>query len=705
MQDIKRDIANRVFILYFSILVVSLFILGRIAFFQTSGGEELRQKARDLILEKVEIKSLRGNILTEDARLLATTIPIYDVHMDFKAPGLKPDVFKKNADSLAYCLANYFKDKTKNQYKELLTKNYKKGNRFLMIQKGIYHKDLEVIKKFPLYRLGSNKGGLIVTEYDRRVKPYGMLASRLIGKISEHGNSIGLEIAYDEYLRGKPGRRLMQRLAGGIIKPASDVYEVHPEPGADIVTSLNIDWQDVAMQELKKVMIECLADHGCMVVMEVATGDIKVMINLKRLNDGSYVESLNYAIMESVEPGSTFKLMSIMAALEDGLIQISDSVQTGNGVWVINANRKLSDVHGGHGKISIKRAFEISSNIGVARTIFEHYKRNPERFLKTLSRFRLGEPLGIEIPTEPPPAIYTNKGQFNALSIINKSIGYEVKLTPLQILAFYNAVANNGVLVKPRFVKEVRQKGQTIKKFPVHVLDSSIAKKSVIDDAQKLMEGVVENGTASNLRNTPYKIAGKTGTAWVFQEGKGYIVDGVRKYRASFIGYFPADKPKYSAIVMITDPQGPLYYGGSLAAPVFKAVSDRIFATSFNLHEALNGKVKAISDTNYPKVKAGQAIFTATVLNTLNITNGFSSFGHQIINTYFDKFRFKAKVNDLTRAKNLPDLKGYAPRDAVYLLETFGAKSFVEGRGAVIDQDPPPGTPLNRVKTVKIKLG
>lgn len=705
MQDLKKEIANRVLLLYAGLFVLALAILGRVVQLQTYGGREYRAKARDIILEKVAIKPMRGNILSHDGRLLATTIPVFDVHMDMRAPGLTEKYFKKHVDSLALALSAYFKNKSKSQYKELLLTHFKKGNRFLPLCKGIYYKELLAVKKFPILRLGPNKGGLVVTEYYRRVKPYNQLAGRLIGRVSGHGNSVGLEAAYDSYLRGKEGLRLMQKLAGGLMKPASDLYEKEPQPGCDIYTTLDIDLQDVAEAELLKKLRESDADHGCVVLMQVNTGDIKVMANLKKTGEGQYAEAMNYAVAEAVEPGSTFKLMSLMAAMEDGLVQPSDSVNTGNGVWVINAQRKLSDVHGGYGRISVKRAFEVSSNVGVARVVFEAYRKQPENFLKRLKAFRLGQPLGVEIPTEASPVIVTHKGALSPLSIINKSIGYELKLTPLQILAFYNAVANNGTFVKPRFVKEIRQKGRLEKSIPVEVLDSAIAHPHVIAAARDMLEGVVKNGTAASLRNSPYAIAGKTGTAWVYQEGKGYTVDGVRKYRASFVGYFPADNPRYSCLVMITDPKGPLYYGGTLSAPVFKAAADRIYATSFDLHRPCNDKASVISDTNHPYVKTGNALVTAAVLNKLNITNGFSHQGTRIVRAVYDHYRFRAKEVHTGAGSVLPDLRGFAPRDAVALIEEKGGRPVLEGRGTVKEQDPLPGTVLLKNQPVKLKLG
>lgn len=705
MQDLKKEIANRVLLLYGGVFLLALAILGRVLYLQTYGGAEYRAKARELILEKIAIKPMRGNILSDDGRLLATTVPVYDVHMDMRAPGLSEKYFRKHVDSLAYALSAYFKNKTKSQYKELLLKHFKKGNRFLPLCKGIYYKDLMAVKKFPILRHGPHKGGLVITEHFKRVRPYNLLAQRLIGRVSDYGPSVGLEAAYDSYLRGKDGLRLMQKLAGGLMKPASDMYEIEPQPGCDVHTTLDIDLQDVAETELLKKLRESDADHGVVVVMEVKTGDIKVMANLKKMGEGTYAEVMNYAIAEAVEPGSTFKLMSLMAAMEDGLIRPSDSVNTGNGVWVINAQRKLSDVHGGHGRISIQRAFEVSSNVGVARAVYEAYKKHPENFLRRLKAFRLGEPLGIEIPTEAAPVIVTHKGAFSPLSIINKSIGYELKLTPLQILAFYNAVANNGTLVKPRFVKAIRLKGRTVKEIPVEVLDSSIARPEVIASARKMLEGVVKQGTAAALRHSPYAIAGKTGTAWVYQEGKGYTVDGVRKYRASFVGYFPAENPRYTCLVMITDPKGPLYYGGTLSAPVFKAAADRMYATAFDLHKPFNTKGVAINDTNYPRVKTGHALYTATVLNQLNITNGFSQEGHRLIKAVFDHYRFKSREVPVAPDKILPDLRGFAPRDAVALIEKKGGRPILEGRGVVKEQEPQPGTILSKNQIVKLKLG
>ncbi len=695
---------TRLFILYFFTGVFGLIILARVVYVQYVLGPELREKSENLTLEYRKVEALRGNIFSADGNFLAISVPIYEIRMDMQADGLKKETFENGVDSLAWSLSNLFRDRTKADYESILREGYKKKNRYLLIKKGVTFSQLQKLSKFPILEGGPNKGGLITVSQTKRVKPYRNLAARTIGKNDPEGKPFGIEGAYNEQLTGTEGLRLMQKLTGGIWRPVNDNYVVEPENGADIYTTLDVTLQDVANSELQRQLSIHNADHGCVVMMEVATGDVKAIANLKRMNDGTYVENYNYAIGESVEPGSTFKLASVMAMMEDGLVKLTDSVNTGNGVMKFFSQTMKDSHEGGYGIITMKQVFEKSSNVGISKKVWEFYRNDPEKFLKRISQFHLDKPLGLQLPGEGEPRIKSPKDKdWSGTTLPWMSIGYECRLTPIHVLTFYNAVANNGRMVKPRFVKEIRRRGKVVETFETEVISEKIASEKTISQAREMMEGVVNNGTARNLKGLVYRAAGKTGTAQI-ATGKGYRTpDGVT-YRATFVGYFPAEEPKYSCIVVVSAPSNSVYYGNLVAGPIFKAVADKVYAGALDIHKPYNRNLPLISDTNYPTVKAGFAPEAAYALNKLNITNEMtgSSAGFAVARHVRERIRFEKPSPSSGR---MPDLRGMGARDAVYLLENLGMKVQVQGKGSVTEQIPAAGSRIIKGTQVIIQLG
>lgn len=703
-MDRKNSILRRAFLLYVFTGVFAFAILARVLYIQFFLGSELRQQSKDMTLEYRKVEALRGNIFSADGNFLAISVPVYELRMDMQADGLRDSIFKKNVDSLAWNLSNLFKDRTKADYAAILRQGRKEKHRYLLLKKGVSFSQLQKALSFPIFRDGTNKSGLIPVASTKRVKPYRNLAARTIGKNDPEGKPFGIEGAYNEELTGTEGLRLMQKLTGGIWRPVGDSYEIEPENGADLYTTIDVTLQDVANSELNRQLTLHNADHGCVVMMEVATGDIKAIANLKRMEDGSYAENYNYVVGESVEPGSVFKLASMMALMEDGFIKLSDTVSTGDGTLKFY-NQVMRDAHtGGYGRISMKQAFEKSSNVAISKKVWEFYKNDPEKFVKRMHQFHLDRPLGLQLPGEGAPRIKKPEDQdWSGTTLPWMSIGYECRLTPLHMLTLYNAVANDGKMVKPRFVKEIRRRGKVVKTFETEVLEEKIASDKTIAQAQEMMEGVVKNGTARNLDGLIYKIAGKTGTAQVAGKG-GYREGGKVTYRATFAGYFPADEPKYSCIVVVSAPSNSVYYGNLVAGPIFKAVSDKVYAGALDIHKPYNRNLPLISDSNYPMVKTGYVTESASVLNKLNISNeiGGTSLGFSVANHVRQKFVFeKPQIH----AGLIPDVKGMGARDAVYLLESLGLKVHVSGKGTVLGQTPQSGIKLIKGQTVTIQLG
>ncbi len=697
-KENKKDILWRVYLIYFSVVVFSLLIVGRIIQIQFVQGDHWKKKSKELSIRYFPIDEMRGSILACDGSILATSIPIFDLRMDVSETLFKEDFLYAHIDSLAFCLNQLFHDRSQKDYKSLILNAWKDQDRFLLLKRNITYGQLKKVKTFPILRLGQFKGGLIAIEKSRRELPFRMLAARTIG-FERGGVSVGLEGGYNKYLKGESGKRLMRRLANGVWIPIDSDTDIEPKDGNDILTTIDITFQDVAEDALYRCLLENEADHGCAILMEVETGAIRAISNLTRKKDGTYGELMNYAISECTEPGSTFKLPSLMVALEDGLVDLDDTVDTEGGQHHY-FNQTMKDSHaGGYGRISVKKAFELSSNVGISKVIYRSYYENPQKFIDGLNRMSINQPLGLEINGEAKPLIKSTKNPIwsKYYSLAWMSVGYEVGITPLSLLTFYNAVANNGKMVRPMFVKEIRQSGTVIESFEPYVINKSICSKETIGKARAILEGVVTNGTAKHLFNTTYSIAGKTGTAQIANDSAGY--DHVN-YKATFVGYFPADHPKYSCIVVVNNPTAGKFYGGAVAAPVFKEIADKVYATQLDIHQ--NKPDSAAIASGPPRVLAASTADLNTVYNTLGFratTEEGSLWQEHYSDSTGNGFRARTFTDNC-----VPNVVGMGAKDGVYLLERNGLKVRVIGKGIIRNQSIEPGTKIQKKQIVTLEL-
>ncbi|MFO8053551.1 MAG: penicillin-binding protein [Bacteroidales bacterium] len=697
MEEARKQILIRVYILYFFLLIAGLAIIGKVLYLQVAKGEELSEKARKTTMAYQSVEAVRGSIHDENGMLLATSVPVFDVRMDVASPLIGDELFYKKVDSLARGLANLFKDRHYRSYRADLVSNRRGGNRYMLLKRNISYSDLKVVRELPVLRRGKYRGGLIEVSKSRRVKPFRKLASRTIG-YSREGYRVGLEGAYDHVLEGDSGKQLMRRIANGVWIPVDQGNIVEPKNGYDIVTTLDVNIQDVAESALEKNLRFHDASHGCAVLMEVTTGEVKAIANLKKdTATGEYIEAYNYAIGESREPGSTFKIASLMVGLEDNKFDIDDSVDTYEGETEF-FGQKMVDAHeNGYGRISVKQALEVSSNVGVSKLIYQAYGSRPEKFVEGLKNMRLDKPLGLEIRGEKPPLIKSpGHATWSKVTLPWMSIGYEVQMTPLQILTFYNAIANGGRMMKPMFVKEFRSAGTVVENLSPEVLNPSIASKETIEKARQMLNGVVEEGTAKNLFNTVYNISGKTGTAQIALGSGGYAESG---HSASFVGYFPVDKPKYSCIVIVNKPAKGLYYGSAVAAPVFKEIADKVYATRLSIHEDRVDSSDSFNVDILPGYKGDFNILKE--LSGLPITHNESPSEFVKYNTEKDGF---TSIPIHIRSGFVPDVRGMGLRDAVYLLSREGLKVQVFGRGKVARQSVKPGTRAVEGRKIMIEL-
>ena len=574
MSKSNNRIASRMNVMFLLFLLFSFFLIGKIFYLQNFEVDENTRSTIEAV-KNIEVEPSRGNIYSDNGDLIVSTVIKYELRWDSKTPSLK--VFDDYILDLSRELSLYFNE-TQEYFFNYLNNARDNNNRYLLIGKNLSISDVNNIKSFPIFNRGLYKGGLIINEHHKRQSHLGKIAERTIGyeKVDELGNymRIGLEGAYSEYLSGKSGLRLMQKIADGQWKPIRP-YEREPVQGYDVHTTIDTEIQDAVHHELLYQLEKYEADHGTMIVMETNSGKVKGISNLARTSKGKYYEKLNYGIWESQEPGSTFKLMSIIAALEDGVVSPTDSVDTGNGVLkfyneeVKDSNRK------GYGVITVSKAFEVSSNTGIVKIIYDNYKDNPERFVDRLINMKIDQKINIAIKGEGKPLIpHPEVKGWNGLSLPWMAFGYGVSMTPLQILTFYNAVANNGEMVKPSFIRSIGAFGEEpIYKIDREVIMSSICSEKTLKSVQMMLKNVVEKpwGTANNIYDENIKIAGKTGTSQI-----GYTSDETQ-YVSSFVGYFPADNPKYSAIVVINKPnKSKGFYGNSVAAPVFKKVAQKL---------------------------------------------------------------------------------------------------------------------------------
>lgn len=687
-MEVKKDILWRVYLIYFIICLFGVAIISKICIIQFVDGDKYRAQAESFLTKFFDIEAVRGNIYDANGSLLATSLPYYEVGMDVNTDAITQEIFEENVDSLSICLSNLFNDKSWKEYRKGLIKARKDGDRWVLLQKDVSYTDLQKMKKFPILRKGKNRGGFVYEQTNKRERPFQFLAARTIGKLNDNGTgkSYGMEVAFNNYLEGVKGHCWKKKIAGNVWRSINDENEVDPEDGDDIVSTIDINVQDVAENSLMNCLKKHGADHGCLVLMEIKTGEIKAIANLKRNNKDTsiYLENLNYAVGVATVPGSTFKLPSLVAVMEDYNVKLDEMVDIGNGVCFYS-DAKVSDSHHPEkSKITVQEVFEQSSNVGVTKIITRYYAKDPQKYIDRLYKMNLNLPLEVSIPGEANPYIKNTQDKtWSKISLPWISYGYESRITPLQILNFYSAIANNGKMMRPMFVKEIRNRGKTTKIFDPEVINPSICSQSTVNKAKSMMEGVVSRGTGKSLRSANYQIAGKTGTA---QMG---IVNGKMTYQASFVGYFPADNPKYSCIVVISAPSGDAYYGGVVAGPVFKDVADKVYSTSLEIHKEINAKQSAFA-VKAPMVKNGSQKEIKNVLNKLKIKNSSLDQKADWVSTSMTdstsvKLSSQSIENDLK--KNIvPDLTGMTARDVLFLLEPKGLRVKIIGSGAVATQ-------------------
>lgn len=688
----------RVFLVYLGILLFALGIVAQMVYIQWKEGPALLAKAKKQEIRTFNLKADRGNILSAKGDLLATSVPIFEVRMDVANDYISDHLFHQKVDSLSLMLARLFRDKSARAYRKTLIRARQRGNRYLLLRRHVTYDQLKKIRRFPILRQGRNRGGLIALQKTTRQLPFGLLAARTIGyENKKEGLFVGLEGAYSKELAGKDGKQIKRRINHGAWIPVHDENEVEPQDGLDVVTTIDVNLQDVAEEALLKQMEKHEARMGCAILMQVKTGDIKAIANLRyNKKTSAYTESYNMAIGEKYEPGSTFKLASVLAALEDHKIHLNDTLNIGKG-YAVYYGRTLRDVHAiGNGRITVREAFEHSSNVGISKMIFKHYKSNPAGFIHRLYQMGLNKPLGIELAGEAKPYI-KKPGDKNwyLTSLPWMSVGYELELTPLQILSFYNAVANGGVKVKPRFVKEIMDGGLSVRKIGVQVLNPKIASAEVIAKVRSLLEGVVLRGTAKALKNEHFKIAGKTGTAKISENGQ-YI----NAYNATFVGYFPADDPQYSCIVVVNKPKHG-YYGSAVAAPVFKEIANKVYATSLAISRNHQGVVNektlpvAYKPAWYPDLK--------TIYSSLGLKQQDYLKNEQWAKTVSKAKTIHFKAYDFPKNR-VPNVKGMRAKDAIFLVENMGLLAEVKGRGFVRSQSLKPGSQFRKGQKITIQL-
>ena len=695
-MSLKKEIVFRFSLVYVIFVLMALAIVFKIIYIQFVEGNKWRAMAKNITYKDITIEPSRGDICAHDGRLLATSIPFFELRMDLKAAGLTDEVFYENVDSLAIYLSRFFKDKSHYTYRSELNnaRKFSKSRRFYLVNpKLVNYIELQEIKKFPLFRLSENVGGFIPVQVNKRIKPHVSLASRTIGAVNENGVSVGIEGAFDHILRGKAGLSLRQRVPGNTWVEVSSALHVEPQDGMDVFTTIDVTLQDVAENALRTQLRKHEAVHGTVILMEVETGEIKAIANLRRNGDGSYDEAFNYAIGEGAEPGSTFKVATLIALLEDGYISLTDTINTGKGQAQYYDKTIIDSKEGGYGRISVKEVFEFSSNVGVTELVTKHYKGKEKNFIDRLYSMKLNQPLDIPIKGETKPYIkYPGDKLWSGISLPMMSIGYEVKLTPLQLLTFYNAIANNGCMVKPKFVNSIKQHGQTVTTFKSEVINPSICSRSTLKKVHEVLEGVVEKGTAKNLKNSNYKIAGKTGTAQIARGSEGYRQRGEVSYQASFAGYFPADDPKYSCIVVVNSPSRSVYYGNLVAGPIFKEIADKVYSTSKEWFPEIPKRSEL---TELPESKNGFMPEIKEAMQELRIPVTDEANNYPWVITHRNEteveLRKKSVIQNL-----VPDVQGMCLKDALYLLENNGLRVDVKGRGTVRRQSLLPG---NRVNT------
>ncbi len=699
MSD-RTNILAKLNIVYILLMAFGFLIIGKIIYYQFFYDKEIINNALRTTRIYTTIEPIRGDIYSNDGKLLATSVAYFEAGIDLNCDAITQQVFDENIDSLALCLGQLFDNKTAETFKTEMINARDSGSRYYRFSYNISYSDFKALSAFPLLRKGRIRGGFVYQKTFKREKPFGELARRTIGTVaSPRRIGVGLEDAFDEYLRGVEGYTVKERIPGNLWMPVEDAQYVEPKDGLDLITTIDIGLQDVAETALESQLRKHNAEYGTVVLMEVKTGKVKAIANLKKHPEGFYYEELNFAVGNATDPGSTFKLASLIVAIEDGYVTADQMVETGDGT-IDYFGAIMRDTHeGGYGKISIQQVFELSSNVGVSKVIRNNYKDKQSQFVEGLKKLNLDKPLGVCIKGEAVPVIHKpGDSEWSGLSLTQMSIGYELQITPLQMLAFYNAIANNGIMVKPIFADALTYRGEVVKVFEPEVINPQLCSQTTIAMVKPMLEGVIEHGTAVNIRSENYKIAGKTGTAQI-----NYGNDTLpTEYHASFVGYFPADAPEYSCIVSIYKPRKNGYFGGTVAGPVFRELADKVYATNPKFHRFTSNFT--VTQT-IPYAKNGSKIETEQVFNWLQITTNYNNVGQtEWVKPSIDGHKIKYSPINYSDKTKVPNVINMGLKDALVILETYGLKPIVKGRGKVISQSPAPHSSFNTNDQITITL-
>ena len=675
-MSMKNKVNYRVISLYVFMCVIAVVVVSKILVIQ-----RLNQEISNINLPKLfKIEASRGNIFSDDGSLLAISMPLYNVFLDLSV--IDEQLFDNDINNLSQSLSILFKDKSAKEYEQYLRDSRsKKRNKYVKLRNKVSHNELTMLKSFPILKLGKNRGGLIAEERPNRENPFGLLARRTIGVLRE-SNPIGLERAYNKTLSGTDGLQLKQRVGKSFWRNEESDLNSLPKSGNDIVTTINIDMQDVTEKALKSALRFHDADWGTAILMEVESGHIKAIANLK-YEDGDFDEHYNHAIAEHSEPGSTFKLASILAGLEDGFYSLLDSVDTEDGTHQFYDKTMRDSKKGGYGKISIGDAFVQSSNVGISKVINRSYKDKPQDFIDRIYKMGLCTPLDLELPY-PNSLLIKQPGSpgWSGVTLPWMSIGYSLRLTPLHILTFYNAIANNGVMVSPLFTTQILKDGKKVSEHSKKIINPAICSKSSIVQIMPYLIDVVEKGTAKSIRTRKYKIAGKTGTTLLAYGEKSE--DNIKQYQTSFVGFFPAENPKYSCMVVVNNPKENGFYGGNVSAPVFKEISDKVFAADISIHNSI---LIAEQTKDTPNLTQGKTEDMSKLLDNLSLEYEKTKSNWMVPSYSSKKISLERRSIEKDFEEGLmPNLFGMNLLDAVYLLENAGLKVEIKGKGHIVNQ-------------------
>jgi cell division protein FtsI (penicillin-binding protein 3) len=680
-------------------------ILGRIVFLQFGDNGYWKKKSESQTLIYKRIEAERGNIYTYDQRTLATTLPTFDLRMDTRADALTDTVWSQYIDSIAQGLSQIFPSKSHAQYRESLDSARKSNNRYFLIAKKATFLETRQVRNLPLFKKGKIKSGYIEIQDNTRLKPFGNLAERTIGYVRDSGRyKKGLEGRYDVELSGENKIVLMEKVSGGVFLPVNDESDFGSKPGYDLVTTLDIKIQDITQSSLINSVRKFEADRGCAIVMHIPTGQIRAIANVKRSIDKegnlTFEEAENYALQTTTEPGSVMKLASVLALIDEGYCEAQTMIPIGNGK-IKYYDREMKDDHSlktKNGAISLKTAFQESSNVGISSPVFKYFGGKKQDFYTYLEKFNLTKPLGIALKGEGTPVVPALK-KWSGVTLPWLSIGYGLQVTPLQILNLYAAVANGGKMMKPYLVTQIKDNDQIIESFEPEVIQEEICKPTTIAQVKTMLESVIDSGTANNISSNFYKIAGKTGTSLVAEKGK--YQQG--KYQSTFVGYFPSDKPLYACIVVIHKPNTAIgYYGREVAAPVFKDIADRIFYTDINIHSTLEERFAEQTNifiAKYTSVK--EDILALAKFFKSKVIEPEQPYHYAQVIANQGKLVLKPMVNE---RKIIPNFKDMALKDAIFIAESLGLNVQVKGIGKIISQSIPPGQKALRGDIITLQL-